>query len=133
VPDSRGPTKALDKLKDRVRELTRRTRGTPFAAVVAALRETLLGWKASFGITEVLSPLRDLDKGVRRKLRCYLWKPWGRAGDRELRQRGVSVREAWHTRKSAHGPWRVSQMPALSIALPLRFFEQRGLPSLAPR
>ena len=47
-----------------MRELTRRTRGTPFAAVVAELRETLLGWKAYFGIAEVLSrPLRDLDKG----------------------------------------------------------------------
>jgi len=125
--------KALDKLKDRVRELTRRTRGTTFAAVVAELRETLLGWKAYFGITEVLSPLRDLDKWVRRKLRCYLWKQWGRAGYRELRKRGVSVREAWNTSKSAHGPWRVSQTPALSIALPLRFFEQMGLPSLAPR
>ena len=125
--------KALDKLKDRVRELTRRTRGTPFAAVVAELRETLLGWKAYFGITEVLSPPRDLDKWVRRKLRCYLWKQWVRAGYRELRKRGVSVREAWNTSKSAHGPWRVSQTPALSIALPLRFFEQMGLPSLAPR
>lgn len=125
--------KALDKLKDRVRELTRRTRGSTFAAVVAELRETLLGWKAYFGITEVLSPLRDLDKWVRRKLRCYLWKQWGRAGYRELRKRGVSVREAWNTSKSAHGPWRVSQTPALSIALPLRFFEQMGLPSLAPR
>ena len=125
--------KALDKLKDRVRELTRRTRGTTFAAVVAELRETLLGWKAYFGITEVLSPLRDLDKWVRRKLRCYLWKQWGRAGYRELRKRGVSVREAWNTSKSAHGPWRVSQTPTLSIALPLRFFEQMGLPSPAPR
>lgn len=125
--------KALDKLKDRVRELTRRTRGTTFAVVVAELRETLLGWKAYFGITEVLSPLRDIDKWVRRKLRCYLWKQWGRAGYRELRKRGVSVREAWNTSKSAHGPWRVSQTPALSIALPLRFFEQMGLPSLAPR
>jgi len=56
--------KALDKLKDRVRELTCRTRGTTFAAVVAELRETLLGWKAYFGITEVLSPLRALDKWV---------------------------------------------------------------------
>jgi len=50
--------KALDKLKDRVRELTRRTRGTSIGAIVAELRETLLGWKAYFGIAEVLSPPR---------------------------------------------------------------------------
>lgn len=125
--------KAIDKLKDRVRELTRRTRGTNIGVIVAELRETLLGWKAYFGIAEVLSPLREIDKWVRRKLRCYLWKQWGPAGYRELRKRGISVREAWNTSKSAHGPWRLSKTPALSFALPLRYFNNLGLPSLAPR
>ena len=125
--------KAIEKLKDRVRELTRRTRGTSLGAIVAELRETLLGWKAYFGIAEVLSPLRDIDKWVRRKLRCYLWKQWGSSGYRELRKRGVSVREAWNTSKSAHGPWRLSKTPALATALPLRFFNNLGIPSLVPR
>jgi group II intron reverse transcriptase/maturase len=125
--------KAIEKLKDRVRELTRRTRGNTMGKIVAELREALLGWKAYFGIAEVLSPLREIDKWVRRKLRCYLWKQWGPAGYRELRKRGVSVREAWNTSKSAHGPWRLSKTPALAIALPLRFFDTLGLPSLAPR
>ena len=80
-----------------------------------------------------LSPLREIDKWVRRKLRCYLWKQWGPAGYRELRKRGVTVREAWNTSKSAHGPWRLSKTPALAFALPLRFFINLGLPSLAPR
>ena len=124
---------AIAKLKDRIRELTRRTRGNHIGHIVAELRETLLGWKAYFGITEVLSPLRDIDKWVRRKLRCYFWKQWGSAGYRELRKRGVCVREAWNTSKSAHGPWRLSKTPALTIALPLRFFSTLGLPSLAPR
>ena len=125
--------KAVEKLKVRVRELTRRTRGTSIGAVVAELRQTLLGWKAYFGITEVLSPLRDIDKWIRRKLRCYLWKQWGPSGYRQLRKRGVSVREAWNTSKSAHGPWRLSKTPALALALPLRFFTNMGLPNLAPR
>jgi RNA-directed DNA polymerase len=124
---------AIEKLKARVRELTRRTRGHRLADIVAELRETLLGWKAYFGIAEVLSPLRDLDKWIRRKLRCYHWKQWGRAGYRELRRRGVSVRDAWHTSKSAHGPWRLSQTPALVLALPARYFNHLGLPSLAAR
>ncbi len=125
--------KAIAKLKDRVRELTRRTRGNNIGVIVAELRKALLGWKAYFGIAEVLSPLRDIDKWVRRKLRCYLWKQWGSAGYRQLRKRGVSVREAWNTSKSAHGPWRLSKTPALTIALPLRYFNDLGLPSLAPR
>ncbi len=123
---------AIDKLKDRVRELSRRTRGHRLDAIVAELRTTLLGWKAYFGITEVLSPLRDVDKWIRRRLRCYQWKQWGPRGYRELRKRGVSVREAWNTSKSAHGPWRLSRTPALTLALPAKYFSRLGLPQLAP-
>ena len=124
---------AINKLKVRVRELTRRTRGRRLSDIVAGLRETLLGWKADFDIAEVLSPLRDLDKWIRRKLRCYIWKQWGRAGYRELRKRGVSVREAWNTSKSAHGPWRLSKTPVPALALPVRYFSSMGLPALATR
>lgn len=124
---------AIDRLKAQIRRLTRRTRGRRLMDIVAELRDALLGWKAYFGIAEVLSPLRDIDKWIRRKLRCYLWKQWGRAGYRELRKRGVSVRDAWHTSKSAHGPWRLSKTPALALALPVRYFSKMGLPALAAR
>lgn len=123
--------KAIDRLKDRIRELTCRTRGRHLTVVIAELRITLLGWKAYFGIAEVQSPLRDIDKWIRRKLRCYLWKQWDRAGYRELRKRGISVREAWNVSKSAHGPWRLSKTPALSRALPVTYFCTMGLPVIA--
>ena len=94
--------KAIDKLKDRVRELSRRTRGQSLSQIVAELRETLLGWKAYFGITEVLSPLRELDKWIRRRLRCYAWKQWGSRGYRELRKRGrVRARSMEHQQERA--------------------------------
>ena len=101
--------------------------------VIAAIGVDASGQKHMLGIAEVLSPLRDIDKWVRRKLRCYIWKQWGRAGYRNLRKRGVSVREAWNTSKSAHGPWRLSKTPALALALPVRYFSSMGLPALAAR
>jgi RNA-directed DNA polymerase len=124
---------SLKRLKESIREKTRRTRGKDIESIVSELKETLLGWKAYFGITEVLSPLRDIDKWIRRRLRCYIWKQWGSSGYRELRKRGVSVREAWNTSKSAHGYWRLSKTPALAAALPIRYFSHMGLPSLADR
>lgn len=123
--------RSLDKLKNRVRELTRRTRGRRLIDIIAELRMALLGWKAYFGIAEVLSPLREIDKWIRRRLRCYQWKQWGSAGYRELRKRGVTVREAWNTSKSAHGPWRLSRTPALTLALPAKLFSSMGLPALS--
>jgi len=125
--------KAILKLKATIRLLSRRTRGHKLTHVIADLKKSLLGWKAYFDISEVLSPLRDIDKWIRRKLRCYIWKQWGRAGYRNLRRMGIAVRLAWNTSKSAHGPWRLSGSPALYRALSNRYFKDLGLPQLAAR
>jgi RNA-directed DNA polymerase len=123
--------KALKAFKAKVRAITGRTRGRTMQQIVQDLRQLMLGWRAFFGFAEVRSPLRDLDKWSRRRLRSYHWKQWGRRGYRELRKRGVGRQLAWNTVKSAHGPWRLSQSPALAIALPQRYFAALGLPSLS--
>jgi RNA-directed DNA polymerase len=125
--------KALKKLKATVRQLSRRTRGHTLLQVIADLRKSLLGWKAYFDIAEVLSPLRNLDKWIRRRLRSYVWKQWGRKGYRMLRRLGVKRQLAWNTAKSAHGPWRLSASPALYTALPNKYFKNLGLPELVAR
>ncbi len=125
--------KALAKLKSTIKLLSRRTRGHTLIQVVADLKKTLLGWKAYFDIAEVLSPLRDMDKWIRRRLRSYVWKQWGRSGYRKLRLLGVDRWLAWNTAKSAHGPWRLSASPALYRALPNKYFRNLGLPELAAR
>lgn len=124
---------SLAKLKASVRTVTRRTRGHSFQHILEELKKSLLGWKAYFDISEVLSPLKDVDKWIRRKLRCYLWKQWGRSGYRRLRRLGADRFLAWNTAKSAHGPWRLSKSPALYSALPNRYFRNVGLPELAAR
>ena len=122
--------KALNALKQKVRRLSGRTRGRTIYTIVAELRKYILGWKAYFQLAEINSPLRDIDKWIRRRLRSYLWKQWGRHGYRELRQRGVERELAWNTCKSAHGPWRLSKSPALYYALSNRYFAGLGLPSV---
>jgi RNA-directed DNA polymerase len=122
---------ALLKFKAKVRKLSRRTRGHSLVQVIAELKRSLLGWKAFFGIAEILSPLRDLDKWVRRRLRSYVWKQWGRSGYRKLKALGIDRQLAWNTAKSAHGPWRLSRSPALYYALPNKYFRNLGLPEMA--
>ena len=122
--------KALRGFKDRVREISRRTRGRRIDHVVKELRGYLPGWGAYYGFSEVRGVFKELDSWVKRRLRSYLWKQWGRRGYRELRKRGVSRDLAWNTAKSAHGPWRLSRSPALAIALPTKYFASLGLPRL---
>jgi RNA-directed DNA polymerase len=122
--------KAIRRFKERVRELTRRTRGRRFTAIMGEVREYLLGWANYFAYADSRQRLRELTSWIKRRLRCYLWKQWGRRGYRELCRRGVSRDLAWNTCKSAHGPWRLSRSPALAFALPTGFFAERGLPLL---
>jgi RNA-directed DNA polymerase len=122
--------KADKALKKRVREITGRTRGQSIKAIIAELGLYLKGWKLYYGIVQVRSILREYDSWIKRRLRCYLWKQWGRSGYRRLCNLGVSRDLAWNTCKSAHGPWRLSRSPALAFALPARYFANLGLPSL---
>ena len=131
-PRRRVAPKAILRFKERVRELTRRTRGVSLNQMVEELSTYLRGWRGYFGSCETPSVLRALEEWVRRRLRCTVWKQWKRGTKRfaELRRRGIGRDLAAQTAGSAHGPWRISNSPALSMALPSAYFESLGLPSL---
>jgi RNA-directed DNA polymerase len=134
-PKRRIAPKARQRFKDRVRELTRRTRGISLPVMVNQLAEYLRGWRGYFSFCQTPSMLKDLDSWVRRRLRCVQWKQWKRGKRRfaELRRLGVGKDLAAQTAGSPHGPWRISRSPALSFALPDAFFVALGLPLLSVR
>jgi RNA-directed DNA polymerase len=125
--------KAFKRFKAEIRRRTQRTRGVSLPRVVRDVRQYLDGWFAYFGYAEATSAFKELDSWTRRRLRCYLWKQWGRRRYRELVNRGVSRDLAWNTAKSAHGPWRLSRSPALTYALPGEYFDGLGVPRLYRR
>jgi len=126
--------KALSRVKLRIRELTRRTRGVSLKQMVGELGLYLRGWKGYFGHCQTPSVLAELDSWTRRRVRCFVWKQWkrGRVRYRELHKRGVSRGLAARTAGSAHSPWHLSKSQALSYALPNAYLTSLGLPTLAP-
>jgi len=133
-PKRRIAPPALARFKSRVRELTRRTRGKPLARIVKEVSIYLIGWRGYFAFCETPSVLRGLDQWVRRRVRAIAWKQWKRGRTRfaELRRRGVRRDLAASTAGSAHGPWRISNSPALAIAIPIAALNALGLATLAP-
>jgi RNA-directed DNA polymerase len=131
-PRRRIAPKAIERLKKRVRELTRRTRGISLEAMVEQLAVYLRGWRGYFGYCETPSVLKELEGWIRRRLRSVQWKQWkqGRRRYAELRKRGVSNDLAAQTAGSSDGPWHLANSPALAIALPNAYFEELGLPPL---
>lgn len=132
-PKRRIAPKAIARFKQRVRELTRRTKGVKVETMIAKLSRYLLGWRGYFGFCQTPSVLRKLDEWLRRRLRSVVWKQWKRTRVRfaELTKRGVGKELAAQTVSSAHGPWRLSNSPALTIALPNAYFASLALTPLS--
>ena len=135
APKRRIAPTALLRFREKVRELTRRTRGVSLDAMVTKLSRYLQGWRGYFSFCETPSVLRDLDSWIQRRLRAVLWKQWRRGKTRfaELRKRNVSRDLAAQTAGSCHGPWRISKSPALHFAFPTAYFTSLRLPKLATR
>jgi RNA-directed DNA polymerase len=131
-PKRRIAPKAIARFKQRVRELTRRTRGVKVETMVAQLSRYLTGWRGYFRFCQTPTVLRKLEEWTRRRLRSVIWKQWKQARVRfaELTKRGVGKDLAAQTAGSAHGPWRLSNSPALTIALPNAYFLSLGLTPL---
>jgi RNA-directed DNA polymerase len=131
-PRRRVAPKALARFKERIRELTQRTRGVSLERMVKEATTYLNGWRAYFGHCQTPSVLQRLDEWIGRRLRCAVWKQWKRGPKRfaELRARGVGKDLAACTAGSSHGPWRLANSPALAIALPTSYFARLGLPKL---
>src|ERR1700751_3894486 len=111
--------KALDKFKDRIREITCRTRGISLQQMIADLTPYLIGWRGYFGFCQPPRVLTNLEAWIRRRLRMYLWRQWRKRQNRfaELRRRGVAQFAAAVAAGSPTGLWRMSGHPAFQQAL----------------
>jgi group II intron reverse transcriptase/maturase len=132
TPKRRIAPKALQAMKDHVREITRRNGGRSIERVVSELRSYLGGWKNYFRLTDTPGVLRDVDAWIRHRLRALHLKHWhrGRTIYRELRARGLSPRNAAKVAGNGRRWWSNSAM-AIHIAFPISYFDGLGLPRLA--
>ena len=131
-PKRRIAPKVLLRCKQKIRELTQRTRGISLEHMLKELTAYLRGWKSYFGYCQTPSLLQQLDQWIRHRLRSMIWKQWKRGKRRyaKLRHLGVGKVLAATTAGSPLGPWRLANSPALSSALPIAYFDALGLPRL---
>lgn len=121
--------KSLDRFKEGVQEITRRSRGISLMQVIGGLQEYLQGWIGYFRLVETLSILQDLDGWIRRRLRCFVVKQWisnCHTRYRNLIGLGVYDDQDRKVAASRKGPWALSNMKPLKVALSNRFFAGKG-------
>ena len=135
-PRRRIAPAALKRVKDKIRKLTCRKRGHSLRQIIEELTSYLRGWIGYFRYCQTPTVLQNLEKWLRRKLRCLVWKRWKRGSTRfkRLREMGLTITQAKEGAGSgAHGPWRMSRTPPINSALSVKYFQSLGLPILKCR
>lgn len=122
----------LDKLRDRLRRLTRRSSGRSLEQIAEDLRAYVPGWKAYFRLAQTPTVMRDLDRWVRHRLRAVQLVHWrtGRTAYSALRKLGARVDEAQRIASHLRQWWHTSRL-GINRLLDLAFFDRLGVPKFS--
>jgi RNA-directed DNA polymerase len=123
---------ALDRFKQRIREITRRAKGVSMTTTIEELAPYMRGWRSYFGFCETPEVLVSLTRWVRLRIRAAMWRQWKTPRRRReaLIELGVRSRLASNTAGSGLGPWYLAKAKALSVGLSNAYLRSLGLPSL---
>src|SRR5213083_1120346 len=127
--------KAVERFKERIREITRQAKGVSLETTIAKLAPYMRGWRGYFGFCETPDLLINLTRWVRLRLRAALWRHWKTQRRRRamLLQLGVRGILAGNTAASGRGPWHLAHSKALNVGLSNAYFRSGGFPSLFAR
>ncbi len=126
---------SLERVKERIREMTRRTRGISMEDVLLQLRSYLGGWVGYYGHVEIPSVMEDLNKYIRRRLRCYQLNLWGKGSGtfKALKAMNRIDHAARMVAWSSKGEWRTSAQQIVQTALNNKYLERQGFVPLRIR
>jgi group II intron reverse transcriptase/maturase len=124
--------KAARALKQRVRQITRRSGGRSLRTVVAELRKYLPGWKEYFQLADTPKAFADHDKWIRHRLRALQLKQWERGSKiyAEMRRLGLSDSAAAQA-AAVNKRWWSRAAKLVHAGLTARYYDRMGVPRLA--
>ncbi len=128
--------RSIERLKDKIREITKRNRGVKFEQIIKELNSVIIGWTNYFRLANRwLATLRDIDGWIRRKLRCYRLKQCGRRYTifKFLRGLGITENTSWWVVMYSQGWWAMSNKQAVGKAMGIQWFAEQGLHSILKR
>lgn len=124
--------KSEQRLKEKLRQLTRRNRGISLDQLVKELNPKLRGWLEYFKFASMKKKLANLESWLRRKIRCFRLKQCKRASGiiRFLTRLGVPKWRSLLLAVSRRGWFRKSFSPQAHEGMNKAWFTEIGLFSL---
>ncbi len=120
--------KSFKRLKQKIKEITRKTLPTPFFERLIKLEQVTRGWINYYRFANIEVRLRELDTWVRNRLRYCIWKHWKKP-DKRMRsfiRLGVPYGQAYAWSRSRMGGWAIAQSPIMKTTVTIKRLQQKG-------
>lgn len=120
--------KSVERMKDKIRELTGRSRAIPNDLRPVMVSDFVGGWVNYFKLADMKGLLQKVDKWMRRRIRMCYWKQWKRVRTRfkMLKKCGIGEDEAWMHANTRKAYWRVAGSPIMSKAIKTEQLARKG-------
>ncbi len=123
--------KSIVKMKNKIRELTKRSNGWGNEYRALKLTQYIRGWVNYFGMADMKKLLQTTDEWLRHKIRAIYWKQWKKAKTKykELKKLGVEKEKAWICANMRNGNWFCSGYFVLQTAFNNKKLRELGYPT----
>jgi len=124
--------RSVQKLKDKIRDITGRSNGMGIEARKLRLNQLVRGWMNYFKLADAKNLLQGLDEWIRSRMRLVTWKRWKKIRTRfeNLKRLGIKEERAWMWANTRKGYWRTAHSPILLRVLSNERFKRAGYLSL---
>lgn len=124
--------KPVKKFKDKLKEITGRSKARSVNEIILKLKQSITGWVNYFKIADMGRLLKEMDEWLRRRIRMCYWKRWKKIKTKHdnLVKLGIDNYKAWEYANTRKGYWRISNSPILARAITNERLRKQGFPTL---
>ena len=120
--------KSIAKMKNKIRELTSRSKAIPNEVRPVMVTNFIRGWVNYFKLADMKGLLRNTDMWMRRRIRMCYWKQWKKTRTRfkMLKKCGIEEEAAWRYANTRKAYWRIAKSPIMQQAIKTEQLARKG-------
>lgn len=120
--------KSFKRLKQKVKEITRKTLPMTFSHRISKLNNLTRGWINYYRFANISGKLRNLDTWIRNRLRYCIWKHWKKPNKRmrSFIRMGISKGQAYAWSRSRMGGWAIAQSPMMKTTVTIKRLQMKA-------
>ena len=120
--------KSFKRLKQKIKDLTRKTSPIPLSERLYRLEQVTRGWINYYRFAHIVGKLKELDTWVRNRLRYCIWHDWKKPNKRmrSFIRLGIEAGQAYAWSRTRIGGWATAQSPIMKTTVTISRLERKG-------